>query len=212
MKFGGTSVGSGERILHVAGIIMAHRDQQPVVVTSAMSGVTDALLVLARAAAQDDASACESQLAALAKRHQEAAAAINPDGGWSALHHQLDGLRAAVEHTPTMQNGLAPSDPLVAWGERLAVTLVAGALHALGRPALAWDTPIIATNEHALPLAGGTARLAETALALAGEGPLVAPGFIAQMPDGRITTLGRGGSDYSATLLAVALCAAACWI
>ncbi|HEU5368354.1 MAG TPA: aspartate kinase, partial [Ktedonobacterales bacterium] len=62
MKFGGTSVGSGECILHVASIVLAHRDQQPVVITSAMSGVTDALLALAQAAALGDAAACESQL------------------------------------------------------------------------------------------------------------------------------------------------------
>jgi aspartate kinase len=213
MKFGGTSVGSGERILHVAGIVIAHRDQQPVVITSAMSGVTDALLALARAAAQDDAAACESQLDALVKRHHEAASDINPQGDWSALLHQLEALRAAAGHALAKRNGLTPSsDTLVSWGERLAVTLVAGALQALGQPALAWDSPIIATNEHALPLAGATRSLAEEALAKAGERLLVAPGFIARMPDGRVTTLGRGGSDYSATLLAAALHADACWI
>jgi aspartokinase/homoserine dehydrogenase 1 len=213
MKFGGTSVGSGEHMLHVAGIVLAHREQQPVVVTSAMSGVTDALLALAQAAALDDGAACESQLAALVGRHCAAAETINPEADWSALHGKLEALGAAVQETLARQDGSAAAcDALVSWGERMAVTLVAGALHTLGQPALAWDTPLIATNDHARPAAGPTRALAEAALARAGKQVLVGPGFIAQMPDGRVTTLGRGGSDYSATLLAAALRADACWI
>jgi aspartate kinase len=213
MKFGGTSVGSGERMLHVAGIVLAHREQQPVVMTSAMSGVTDALLALGRVAALGDRDACESQLAALAQRHHDAALAINPEGDWSALYDKLERLRATVEQLAAQQHGAHVShDVLVSWGERMAVSLVAGALQRLGQPALAWDAPIIAADEQALPRAEATRRLAEEALVETGEGVLVAPGFIARMPDGRITTLGRGGSDYSATLLAAALDADACWI
>jgi aspartate kinase len=213
MKFGGTSVGSGERILHVARIVLAHQDQQPVVVTSALSGATDALLALAQAAAAGDDAACASQLEALVSRHHEAALAINPEADWSALHQKLELLGAAVQDA--LEQGEPSSvacDSLVAWGERLAVVLVAGALHILVCPTLAWDRPIVATDEHALPLAGSTRRLAEEALALAGKRLLVVPGFIAHKPDGRMTTLGRGGSDYSATLLAAALQAEACWI
>jgi aspartate kinase len=213
MKFGGTSVGSGERILHVARIVLAHQEQQPVVVTSAMAGVTDALLALACVAALGDAAACEGQLATLVNHHHEAAEVINPEADWAALHQKLETLGAAVEGTLARRDqSPAASDMIVSWGERLAVTLVAGALQALGQPALAWDAPIIATDAHALPLAEATRSLAEEAAALAGERVLVAPGYIAQMPDGRITTLGRGGSDYSATLLAAALHADACWI
>ena len=88
------------------------------------------------------------------QRHHKAAEAINPEADWSELYHKLEGLRATVEHFPTKQNGSsASSDVLVSWGERLAVTLVAGALQALGQPALAWDMPIIATDEHAQPRA-----------------------------------------------------------
>lgn len=213
MKFGGTSVGSGERILHVARVVIAHRDQQPVVVTSAMSGVTDALLALVYSVSTGAAAACESRLAALVYHHHTAAEAINPKADWSALHHQLEALRAAAMAALAERDGSAAvSDALVSWGERLAVTLVAGALQRLGQPALAWDAPIIATNERAQPVAGATRCLAEEALAQKSEKLLVAPGFIARLPDGRVTTLGRGGSDYSATLLAAALDADACWI
>ncbi|HEY7348416.1 MAG TPA: aspartate kinase [Ktedonobacterales bacterium] len=213
MKFGGTSVGSGERILHVSRIVLAHRDQQPVVVTSAMSGVTDALLELARSAALGDAAACENQLAALINRHEDAARDISPEADWTKLNQRLEVLSAMAADALAKRDGsTAASDALVSWGERLAAPLVAGALGALGQSALAWDDPIIATDEHAAPLTEATRSLAEKTLALAGGGLLVAPGFIARMPDGRITTLGRGGSDYSATLLAAALRADACWI
>lgn len=213
MKFGGTSVGSGERILHVARVILAHLDQQLVVVTSAMSGVTDALLALASAASAGDADACAAQLTALVSRHHDAARTIDQEADWKDLHHKLDLLRAAVEETLAKRDQSANAcNMIVSWGERLAVVLVAGALRSLGQTALAWDLPLIATDEHARPLAEETQQLARKAVTQAGDALLVAPGFIAQMPDGRITTLGRGGSDYSATLLAAALQAGGCWI
>ncbi len=214
MKFGGTSVGSGERMLNVAHIVRAHLDQQPVVMTSAMSGITDALLALADAAAQGEAAACEMHLAALVTRHFDAAETISAGADWSSLHLKLDALRSAVKDTLEQHGGSQQAtDAIVSWGERLAVALVAGALEALGQPALAWDTPVIAVDErHARPLAEETRQAAEAALAQAGSAVLVTPGFIGQTASGRITTLGRGGSDYSATLLAVALGANACWI
>ncbi len=213
MKFGGTSVGSGERILHVARIVLAHRNEHPVVITSAMAGVTDALLALACAVASGNTAACEAQLTTLITHHCNAARTITPKSGWTLLHQQLTDLQATVEVALVKQDRSATTrDILVSWGERLAVVLVAGALRTLGQPTLAWDAPIIATDHHARPLAGATRRLAKKALTQAGERLLVAPGFIAQMPDGHITTLGRGSSDYSATLLAAALHATACWI
>ena len=213
MKFGGTSVGSGERILHVARVILAHLDQQPAVVTSAMSGVTDALLALASAAFAGDTAACEAQLAALVSRHDAAARTIDQEADWKDLHQKLDALHSSVEAVLAKQDhSSAVCDMIVSWGERLAVVLVAGALRSLGQPALAWDLPVVGTDEHARPLAETTRQLAGEALSQAGDALLVAPGFIAQMPDGRITTLGRGGSDYSATLLAAALQAGGCWI
>jgi len=132
MKFGGTSVGSGERILHVANIALAHREQQPVVVTSAMSGVTDALLVLFSSAAQGDAASCEARLAALITRHQSAAETINARADWQSLYVKLDALRATVESALAQQDcSVAVRDAIISWGERLAVVLVAGALEAL---------------------------------------------------------------------------------
>ena len=214
MKFGGTSVGSGERILHVARIVRAHLDQQPVVMTSALSGITDALLAMALAAAAGEAVACETQLAALVTRHLDAAERINADADWNSLHLKLDGLRSTVKSVLELRDGSQQAtDNIVSWGERLAVMLVAGAIEALGLSTLAWDTPVIAVDErYARPLAEETSQTAAAALAQAGSAVLVTPGFIGQTASGRITTLGRGGSDYSATLLAAALGAHACWI
>lgn len=212
LKFGGTSVGSGERIRGVARIVLDHADQRPVVVTSAMSGVTDALLTLAGAAASGDTAALKHGLADLERRHREAAQAIDPDADWSVLADLLTRLAAALADRAGTDE---TRDALASFGERLAVTLVAGALRRLGGQALAWDRPIIVTDARfgaATPDMRATRRLAREALATARDNVLVAPGFIGQTPDGRGTTLGRGGSDYSATLLAAALGAVACWI
>ena len=240
MKFGGTSVATAERILHVARIVQAQRARHPVVVTSALSGVTDSLLALADAAARRERAACGRIVEELSERHMDAAREINPHADWSALETRLAGLGAATEDALANRDGSAATrDALAGSGELLAVVLVAGALRTLGEPALAWEAPFVVTDDHfgeASPLIEPTrgealraraqadaARLPspnncsdEARLARpAGEDPtaiLVTPGFIGRTRDGRPTTLGRGGSDYSATLLAAALNAEACWI
>ncbi len=236
MKFGGTSVATAERILHVARIVQAQRARRPVVVTSALAGVTDRLLALAEAAARGERATCQRIVEELCERHLEAAWGINPGTGSEALSDRLASLRAATEDALAQCDGSAATrDALAGYGELLAVPLVAEALRTLGEPALALEAPIIVTDDHfgeASPLIQPTRIAARRALAQAnstsaapsprrargpgGEDPpsgiLVAPGFIGRTRDGRATTLGRGGSDYSATLLADALEAEACWI
>lgn len=231
MKFGGTSVASAERILHVARIVQAQRARYPVVVTSALAGVTDSLLALAAAAAQGEREECDRIVEELGQRHRNAARQINPEAGWETLSAQLADLRAATEDALAKRDGLAATrDALAGYGELLAVPLVAEALRTLGEPALAWEAPIIVTDDHfgeATPLMEPTRAVARRAFAQAvgasgrrpwsvGDGDplaiLVTPGFIGRTQDGLPTTLGRGGSDYSATLLAAALEAEACWI
>ena len=216
MKFGGTSVGTGERITNVARIVLAHQDRDPVVVTSAMTKVTDALLSIAASAALGDESACESQLAALITRHNQAATAIDPAADWAELARLIAALRASVSAVlATRDSSAAARDSIASWGERLAVILVGGALTMQGGDVLAWDAPIICTDAHfgeATPRVELTRRSAVNVLEAAEGRIIVAPGFIGRAADGRVTTLGRGGSDYSATLLAVALHADTCWI
>lgn len=233
MKFGGTSVGSGERILRVAEIVVGAMARQPVVVTSAMSGVTDQLLAIVDAAAQGDEEACQARFAALQQRHWEAANAIDADGDWSYLRDRLVSLSDEIDAAlKTRQQSPALRDSLACWGELLAVILVARAIERQGTPSCLWDEPLIATDNHyteATPDLARTQELAKAAFADAVEqgAVLVCPGFVGQaigypdpFPPARdflqevinYTTLGRGGSDYSATLIAAALGADACWI
>lgn len=216
MKFGGTSVGSGERMLEVARIVLEQVGQEPVVVVSAMAGVTDALLALAEACSCGDAAGCDAQYVALHTRHMEAASVIDTLGDWEELHGRLADLRCMVEEAlRRREDGAAGRDAMVAWGELLSIALVAGALRRLGWRAQSCKRPMIVTDGQfgeASPVMSATRKRVALELAQAGDAVLVVPGFIGQTVDGRVTTLGRGGSDYVATLLAAALHARACWI
>ena len=216
MKFGGTSVGSGSAILHVAAIILDHQHRQPLVVTSAMSGVTDALLRLSESLAAGHATGALLQLQGLRERHLSAARVIDPDSTWKRLHRVLGDLEAAVTApSPERPGSFAARDRIAAFGELLAVTLVTGALEKCGGAAVACLKPIILTNDQfgeAAPEVEATAEAVGRFLRSVGAAIPVTAGFIGCTSDGRVTTLGRGGSDYSATLLANAVSAEACWI
>jgi aspartate kinase len=222
MKFGGTSVGDGPRIKNVAGIVLRQRERQPVVVTSAMTGVTDALLRLHSLASTGD-EAFREQLEALCQRHRDTAQMIDAATDWSYLEDRLQDLQSDVLRVFDTQDGsLRARDCIASWGEKLAVILVTGAIDSAGGKGGCWDGPMIVTDSHfgeATPRPTKTRELAKNALAeaTANDAILVSPGFIglAEASDDQheiITTLGRGGSDYSATLIAVALEADACWI
>jgi aspartate kinase len=222
MKFGGTSVGTGERVLEVARIVLEHQEQHPVVVTSAMAGVTDTLLHLHAVAAAGNTE-YHTMYTTLRQRHLDAAHAIDPDADWSRLHQRLAMLRADLA-TAYLNRDMSARmrDHIAAWGEQLAVLLVAGALDSSGGRSHAHDHPLIVTDDRfgeATPLPRQTRSLAQGVYAQAVERDaiLVAPGFIGQTQFSTdrhriITTLGRGGSDYAATLIAAALDAVACWI
>jgi aspartate kinase len=232
MKFGGTSVGSGESIGRVAGIITDQLDRHRLVVTSAMSGVTDELLELIEGAAAGDEEACSSRLRCLRERHLEAARTIAPaQSVWRELEQELGRLETAVWHLlEDPQSRAGVEGRLAGWGELLAVLLVAGALQIRGVPALACLEPLVVVTSEP-PAGAAVPQMAMTQDAVAEfarrhqvpgcdrmsggancKAILVVPGFIGRTKDGRITTLGRGGSDYSATILAAALGASACWI
>jgi aspartate kinase len=231
MKFGGTSVGSADAIGRVAGIIADQLDRHPVVVTSAMSGVTDDLLELSDQAAAGEEEVCWRRLRSLRQRHLEVAGAVAPDQStWTRLHQQLAALEEAVQRL--LEDPLSRPEvegQLAGWGELLAVILVTGALWGRCVPALACLEPLVVVRR------GPGMRVAVPQMAMTREAVaefaarhqvlgagrngaedsstiVVVPGFIGRTPDGRVTTLGRGGSDYSATILAAALGSDACWI
>jgi len=225
MKFGGSSVGSAERIAHAAKLAVdtAAKGHQVVVVTSAMSKVTDALIDAARLASTGQWDPAVRQ--ELFDRHKAAADALI--GNDAARHAEvLDALRLRLERFEklcfglSMVHELTPRllDAISGTGEMLAAPLVAAAIGARGRASQAVDaTELIVTTDQyggAEPLMDATrvktaARLRPTIAR--GEIPVVT-GFIAATADGVMTTLGRGGSDYSASIIGAALDASEVWI
>lgn len=224
MKFGGTSVGSAERIGEAAELVIrsAAAGHQVVVVTSAMSGITNQLVAAAEQAAKGDWDPAVRE--ALYRRHAEVAEAVitDPEVRQEALGkiaRRLDqleklcfGLSMVHELTPRLL------DAISGVGECLAAPLLAGAIASRGRRSLSIEaTELIVTNDQfgaAEPLMDLTTEKTRGRLEpLLGEGTIpVVTGFIAATGDGVITTLGRGGSDYSASILGAVLAADEIWI
>lgn len=204
-KFGGTSVGSGERMRGVVERVLERPDgEQAVVVVSAMSGITDLLVRLA-----DTDADVTSLLEILQVRHRDALAVVAPDADADAvmgtLVNELDAaaraLRVLASPAPVLR------DRILATGEKLAARMVALAFRGAGVAAKAVDADtFLETDEQhaeANPLPGLTALSIRTTLQpLVDEGVVpVVTGFCGRSPSGRTTTLGRGGSDFTATLV-----------
>jgi aspartate kinase len=218
MKFGGTSVDGAERMRGVAAIVRGRLPERPVVVTSAMAGVTNQLQRLTETALSGDRAAMEDEADRLARRHRETALAIAP--GDAALVERLDahlrdlrvllrGVRLLGTATPRS------SDQVLGYGELLAQELLAAALRVAGAPGQVVDSrEIVITDDHfgsARPqLAETRARARERLAPLAESGAVpVLGGYLGATPEGIPTTLGRGGSDLSGSVLGLALDAAA---
>lgn len=204
MKFGGTSVGSRERLQEVARLV-ARADGAPVVVVSAMGGTTDVLLSAGREAAAGDADAALARIDAVERRHHEAActpedaAELAPT--FDELRSLLRGLSLVREQTPRTRALLA------SFGERLSVPLAAGWLRAEGLDAFAVDARTVvrtdARFEEGRVDLEATRVLCRAALVPeveAGRVPVVT-GFLGRTATGETTVLGRSGSDYTAALL-----------
>ena len=224
MKFGGTSVGSAERIAQAAQLVTDRVDKgdKVVVVTSAMSGVTNLLIGAARAAEGGHWDPAVRQQ--LFDRHK--AVADDVIGRDAARHASvLDAISQRLERFDklcfglSMVHELTPRllDAISGMGEMLAAPLVAAAIAARGRPSHSIDaTEVIVTTDQfgaAEPLADETREKARrlTSAVAKGEIPVVT-GFIGATADGVQTTLGRGGSDYSASIVAAAVDADEVWI
>lgn len=226
MKFGGTSVGSPQALAQAADIVRAASNDWPrvVVVTSAMSGVTNLLLDSANRAAQGDVDALEATGRELRDKHFGAAEALIPDPTARAqVRDGIGGLVAAFVELCRAMSVLGEASPraldaVASLGERMCVRLLAGVVTARGVPAeFVESNEIIITNDHfqnAHPdftiTTEKTRRRLEPLLAR-GVVPVVT-GFMGATPSGAITTLGRGGSDYSAAILGAVLPADDVWI
>jgi len=218
MKFGGTSVGDASRIRSAAKIAAeASKQQAVVVVVSAMSGVTNTLIAAAGKAAAGDEAAAEALAKSLQAKHHEAIGELITN--IEKRRELLAEIDSLIERAANYCRGcallgeLSPRalDVIAGTGERLTARITAATLRELGYRGVAFDaTELIVTDEvhgGARPLAVPTRAKTQAALVplLEAEGIPVVTGYIAATAKGASTTLGRGGSDYSATILGAAL-------
>ncbi len=224
MKFGGTSVGSAERIQSACRILMEERRRRPVLaVISAMAKVTDLLLETLRRAEAGEEEDVRTNLQRLEERHLAACRELFPSVRRAEIESQIHAILGDFQRIArgVLMLGERPPrsvDEAVAVGERLSVLLVTAFLQAQGVAAEAVNgAEVIVTDAvfgNATPLMPPTrqkARARLLPLLEAGVLPVVT-GFNGATADGRPTTLGRGGSDFSASILAAALDAAELWI
>src|SRR3954453_2765793 len=215
-KFGGASLADAPALRHAIQIVRT-RSAPAVVVVSAMAGVTDALLEVARSAGSADEASVGALIDRLRFRHAEVTRVLLPatrlrsslleqiDEAFAELEALAHGLRVLQELTPRT------TDNLISRGERLSARLFAAALEAEGIAAKYVDAlEVVHTDANfgqASPDFVRTDRSAQRVLApLLKRGTVpVVPGFIGATPTGELATLGRGGSDLTATLLARAL-------
>jgi aspartokinase/homoserine dehydrogenase 1 len=224
MKFGGTSMGSAERIRVAARISAEQHQRRPVViVVSAMSKVTDLLLDSLRKAEAGDQADLDTNLKRLLERHLETCRELLPAGRQEAA---LAGVGALISEFSRIAKGMMmlgerpprSIDEAVAIGERLSALLMAEYCESEGIRAVAVNAAeVIVTDAvfgNASPLMEPTRRRVAAVLAPALEARVlpIVTGFNGSTLDGRPTTLGRGGSDYSASILAAALDAGELWI
>ena len=224
MKFGGTSMGSADRIRVSAGLAAEQHAHGPiVVVVSAMSKITDLLLDTLRKAEAGDQADLEANLHQLSSRHMECCNLLLPAARQPAA---LAGIHALIQDFSRIAKGILmlgerpprSVDEAIAVGERLSALLMAEYLEAQGIPAAAVNAAeVIATDAlfgNASPLMEQTRQRAAKVLRPLLEKRVlpVVTGFNGSTLDGRPTTLGRGGSDFSASILAAALEARELWI
>ena len=215
LKFGGTSVGDAEAIGRlVRHVSAAHAGSSAVVVVSALSGVTDRLFNLAAAAAATDEMIVLAGVAELQQRHEQVARQVVPaaDALCEVLASEATELRNLLHAIGTLKDPSPRArDAVAAFGELLSSRIVEAACRAAGLPAVWVDArQVLVTNEtfgSALPLTTETSAAVSAHLAplvAARQVPIIG-GYVGATTTGVTTTLGRGGSDYSAAILGAAL-------
>ena len=226
MKFGGTSVGDVTRFDSVSQIIQdaKGKDEQVVVVVSAMSGVTSSLVKAARAAAEGDEVTQRRIGEELLTLHREACEALTAHEGerrdtcWFIEDRLRDVERFCRSLTVLRELTVRAQDAISSVGEKLSVHILAAHLRTQGTRAQAVDaTELIVTDDNfgaANPLMKETReKVRQSILPLLEQGivPTIT-GYIGATAEGVPTTLGRGGSDYTAAIIGVCLDADEVWI
>jgi len=217
MKFGGTSVGDASCIARAAEIVAkAARDNAVVTVVSAMSGVTNRLIDAAKRAEAGDTQAGAALIKTLQRQHHSVLEMVRDEKRRPAIGARIDEILAQGQRLfdgTALLRELTPRalDTISSLGERLCAPVFAGAVSELGVCGEAIEaTELIITDSYhggAEPLMEPTRERCAARLrpALKEKCVPVATGFIGATRDGTLTTLGRGGSDYSATILGAAL-------
>ena len=218
MKFGGTSVEDAAAIRRLFGIVRSRLGSRPVVVVSALARVTDQLLEAGNASAAGHLGSALAIVRNIYVRHEQLADSLVDESAYSVLDGELRGEFRELE---SLLHGLEASceltlksqDHLLGFGERFSSRLLKEALCQAGIKAAHVDAQacIVTDARHAGagPVWDVTEqRLQENVIPLLESGHVpVLGGFIALTSDGVPTTLGRGGSDFSAAIVAAALCA-----
>jgi aspartate kinase len=220
MKFGGTSVGSAERMRVAAQLAAREQEKRPVaVVVSAMNKVTDLLLDTMRHAEAGDRTGIAANLKVLRMRHEKACRELLPevaqDGVLAKLNEVVDEFERSVNGMAMLGERPPRSvDEAVAVGERLSVVLLSEYLKSAGTPSVGVNARDVVVTDavfgNASPLMEPTREKAREKLQpLLEQGYLpVITGFNGATADGRPTTLGRGGSDFSAAASSFAIATA----
>lgn len=211
LKFGGTSVGTVESLRNVKAIVES-QTEQVIVVVSALGGITDQLINTARLASQGDIAYLESY-ARIVDRHHKVIDGIVPEQSRldvqsivNPLLEELGNIYRGVNLIKDLSDRTL--DIIVSYGERLSSVIISriidGAIHLDSRNFIKTEKQ---WNKHVLDNETTQRRVHEVFDDLKFKVALV-PGFIASDRDGNVTNLGRGGSDYTAAILAAALDAA----
>jgi aspartate kinase len=211
MKFGGSSVESAAAIERVAGIVKARADRHPIVVVSAMGKTTNKLLAIAQSAIKGKRDEFIRQLHDLRDFHSREARQVVPLSRRAELERTLDdhfqemtelikGIAVLGELTPRS------IDAISSYGERLSSYIVSLAFEHHGIPSIHLDSRRVIVTDHRHTQAGPLfpetyRRLAETVPGLARERVVVMGGFIGSTEEGVTSTLGRGGSDFTASIV-----------
>lgn len=226
MKFGGTSIGSVDSMRQVVKIISTAYDewQKLVVVTSALSGVTNLLIESAVLAAKGDMNVFRYAVSELSNRHQELIDhLIKKESRKHQVEWEVKHLIADFSNLCQSINVLGEASPraldaVSSLGERLSVRILAAAVEANGLPSeYIESTHLILTDDkfqNSIPdMQETNIRTRQALLPLLDTRRIpIVTGFIAAAQSGATTTLGRGGSDYSASIIALALQANEVWI
>jgi len=205
MKFGGSSLGNADRIRHVAKLVKSRLREKPVVVVSAVGGITD--LLLEGAEKSLGSKNTDSLLAQIKEVHSEVTTSLGIDRAFLITFLQelstiYKGIKLLREFSPRTW------DLVASFGERISARIMAAALEKDGVHAVAldaWEAGFITTSDYTQSRLLPEAPLAIRKIITSLRAVPVITGFIGKDRQGHITTLGRGGSDFTASLIGASI-------